>query len=100
MVAQYADFPSEQIADVCRRYRVHELALFGSYQQGTARPDSDVDLLVEFEPGTEIGFISLARMGRELSVILKRQVDLVPKKGLKEAIRLEVLSNTAILYAA
>lgn len=100
MVAQYSDFPKEQIAEVCRRYRVHELALFGSYQRGNARPDSDVDMLVEFEPDTEIGFMTLARMGRELSAILDRQVDLVPKKGLKEPIRLEVLSNTGILYAA
>lgn len=100
MVVQYSDFSREQIADVCRRYRVHELALFGSYQQGTARPDSDVDLLVEFEPDSEVGFISLSRMSRELSAILNRQVDLVPKKGLKEAIRLEVLTNAGVLYAA
>lgn len=100
MAAQYSDFPSEKIAEICRRYRVHELSLFGSFRRGTARPDSDVDFLVEFEPGTKIGFMSLARMSRELSVVLNRQVDLVPKKGLKDTIRLAVLSDAEVLYAA
>ncbi|WP_429886641.1 nucleotidyltransferase family protein [Geoalkalibacter halelectricus] len=92
--------PENAIADLCRRYQVRELAVFGSFVRGNLRPDSDIDLLVEFEPDAEVGFLALARMSRELSEILHRQVDLVPKGGLKPRIKKEILDSRRILYAA
>lgn len=100
MPVQKIEIPAQEITDLCRRYGVRELAVFGSYLRDDFRPDSDIDLLVEFAPDAEIGFLSLARMGRELSGILHRPVDLVPKAGLKPKIRDEVLSDRKVLYAA
>jgi predicted nucleotidyltransferase len=93
-------FPIEEIKMLCQRYRVRELALFGSALRDDFDAGSDVDLLVEFEPEAQVGFMTLARMQRELSAILHRQVDLVPKGGLKPRIRQAVLSSAEVLYAA
>jgi predicted nucleotidyltransferase len=54
------DFPLDRLAEVCRRHQVKELSVFGSAARGELRPDSDVDLLVEFEPGAKVGFLRLA----------------------------------------
>ena len=87
------------IENLCQRYRVRELSVFGSALREDFRTDSDIDLLVEFEPEAQIGFIALSRMQRELSVILNRPVDLVPKGGLKPKIREMVISSAKVLYA-
>lgn len=91
--------PVEPIKALCKRYHARELSIFGSALSG-GREDSDVDLLVEFEPTAEIGFIALSRMQRELSTLLHRKVDLVPKRGLKAAIRESVLSGARLIYEA
>jgi len=88
-----------KIADFCRRNQVKSLALFGSVLRADFRPDSDVDLLVEFEHGAKIGFMALGRMQRELTALLERPVDLVPKDGLKPVIRQDVLASTEVIYA-
>ena len=100
MIHQDLGFPVEEIKMLCQRYRVRELALFGSALRDDFDASSDVDLLVEFEPEAQVGFMTLARMQRELSAILHRQVDLVPKGGLKPRIRQAVLSSAEVLYAA
>jgi hypothetical protein len=94
------DIDAEQIADFCRRWKVAELALFGSVLHDTFRKDSDVDVLVTFAPDAHIGLIGLSRMEQELSDLLQRKVDLVTKGGLKSAIREEILREAEILYAA
>ena len=93
------ELPVEAIREICRRYRVNQLALFGSALGKDFGPTSDVDLLVEFEPDAEVGFLTLARLQRELSAALGRPVDLVPKGGLKPMIREKVLAEAEILYA-
>jgi predicted nucleotidyltransferase len=100
MSGRKIDIPDQEIAELCRRYRVRELSVFGSFLRDDFRQDSDIDLLVEFTPDAEIGFLALARLGRELSGVLHRPVDLVPKAGLKQKIRDEVLSCRKVLYAA
>ena len=75
------------------------LELFGSVLRADFRPDSDVDVLVEFEPGARIGFVALGRMQRELTALFERPVDLVPKDGLKPVIRQDVLASTEVIYA-
>lgn len=94
------DIPLNRLTDICQRYEVSELAMFGSILRRDFRDDSDVDLLVEFKPDAEIGFLTLARMQRELTAIFRRPVDLVPKAGLKPKIRQEVLSTMKVLYAS
>lgn len=94
------DLPLEKIAALCRRYRVRELALFGSALRDDFRPDSDLDLLVLFNPEAEVGFLDLAALQRELTTLLGRTVDLVPKRGLRPMIKDDVLASTRLLYAA
>lgn len=90
--------PMEQLADFCRRNQVQELALFGSAASGTMGPESDIDLLVTFLPEARVGFLTLARMQRELEELLGRKVDLVPKGGLKPVIRDSVLTSAQVVY--
>ena len=92
--------PEERIAEFCRRNHIRSLALFGSALREDFHPGSDVDLLVEFEPEAHVGFLALSRMQRELSSLLGRPVDLVPRDGLKPVLREDVLSNAEVLYAA
>jgi uncharacterized protein len=92
--------PGRQLSNFCRRYHVRRLALFGSVLRADFRPDSDVDVLVAFEAGAHVGFLTLSRMQRELSGLLQRPVDLVPMDGLKAVIRESVLSNAQDVYAA
>lgn len=94
------DIPTEEVASICRRYQVRELAIFGSALGEGRRPESDVDLLVSFQPATRVTFATLAKMQRELEALLGRKVDLVPKDGLKPVIRDHVLATARVLYAA
>jgi len=92
--------PAEPLADFCRRNAVRELSLFGSALTGSLGDESDIDLLVTFQPGARVGFLTLARMKRELEGLFGRKVDLVPKGGLKPVIRDSVLASARVLYAA
>ena len=92
--------PQDKIVDFCRRNQIRRLEFFGSVLREDFGPDSDVDVLVEFEPEAQIGFIALSRIGRELGELLQRPVDLVPRGGLKPAIREAVLSSAEVVYAA
>lgn len=94
------DIPKRELSDFCQRYQVKQLALFGSVLNDNFREDSDVDVLVAFQPNARIGFLTFSRMQRELTALLKRPVDLVPMDGLKPVIRSSVLSNIEEIYAA
>jgi uncharacterized protein len=80
------------LASLCQSYRVRELSVFGSAARGEMRPDSDVDLLVEFLPGAEVDLVDHAGLMLDLSRLLGRSVDLVSKRALKPLIRASVLS--------
>lgn len=88
----------ESIRNVCRQFDVRELGMFGSGAKGEVRPDSDLDLLVEFRPDSRVGLIGFARLERELKQILGREIDLVPKGALRPSIRNEVLSEAVPIY--
>ena len=94
------DIPFDRLRDICQRYQVDELALFGSVLRKDFHNTSDIDVLVEFKPDAQIGFLALLRMQRELAAIFQRPVDLVSKAGLKPKIRQEILSNMMVLYAS
>ena len=91
----------ETLAEFCRRNGIRRLSLFGSRVTGTARPDSDVDLLVEFEPECVPSLFALARMERELSEMLGGlRVDLRTEQDLSRYFRDEVVSSARLLHAA
>jgi uncharacterized protein len=92
--------PHANVEAFCRRHHVRKLALFGSVLRDDFRPDSDIDVLVEFEPGHVPGFIRLAGMELELSEILGgRKVDMNTPMCLSPYFRDEVLAESEILYA-
>ncbi len=94
-------FPKDKLADFCRRHNVTKLSLFGSVLREDFRPDSDVDVLVEFEEGHAPGYFELARMGEELSELLGgRKVDLRTPQDLSRYFRDEVLASAVVQYAA
>jgi predicted nucleotidyltransferase len=88
------------LAELCRRYRVRELSIFGSAARGDMRPNSDIDLLVEFLPEAEVDLVDHAGLMLDLAHLLGRKVDLVSKNGLKPLIRASVLEEARLLYAA
>ncbi len=84
----------------CQRHSVRRLSLFGSQLEGRASPESDIDLLVEFDHGKEPGLLGLADMVRELSGILGgRNVDLRTPNDLSRYFRDEVLRSSQVQYA-
>lgn len=99
-VTPHLAIPSDALYSFCQRNQIRWLALFGSAIKEGFNPDSDIDLLVDFEPDAQISFLDLGRMQRELVDIWGRPVDLVTRRGLKPAIRQTVLASARTLYAA
>ena len=92
--------PADKIAEFCKRNRIRKLSLFGSVLRPDFRPDSDIDLLVEFRAGAAPSLLDLARMERELSAVLGgRKVDMRTPKELSRYFRDEVLSTASVQYA-
>jgi predicted nucleotidyltransferase len=92
--------PQEQIADFCRRHHIRKLSLFGSVLRGDFRPDSDVDVLVEFESGHVPGFIRLGGMTQEPSELLGHEVDIRTPEDLSQYFRQRVLDAAQVVHAA
>lgn len=89
----------QRIAEICDRYGVVELLLFGSRARGDAGPGSDVDLLYTLAPGRHLGF-AINRLEDELTEAFGCPVDLVSKAALHRLLRNEVLAESQVLYAA
>jgi hypothetical protein len=98
MTAQIA-IDRQQIADFCRRHHIRRLALFGSVLRSDFRPDSDVDVLVEFEPGQTPG-LAFFDIEAELSQLLGRRVDLNTPQFLSPRIRARVQAEAEVLVGA
>ncbi|MHB9132648.1 MAG: nucleotidyltransferase family protein [Armatimonadota bacterium] len=90
----------ERIADFCRRNHIRKLSFFGSVLRDDFRPDSDVDVLVEFEPQATPGFFKLVDMEEELSSIIGRKVDLRTPGDLSRLFRDDVVAHAEVQYAA
>lgn len=90
----------EKLEAFCHRYQVRHMSLFGSVLRDDFQAESDVDVLVQFDPDARVSFITLGKMKRELATIFQRPIDLVPQDGLKSVIREEVLSSAREVYAA
>ena len=92
------DLPKEKIADFCRRHHIRKLAVFGSALREDFRPDSDLDVLVEFDPGHTPG-LAFFGMEQELSELLGRKVDLNTPQFLSPYFRDKVLAEAEVQYA-
>jgi uncharacterized protein len=92
---------AKALASVCRRYHVRRLSLFGSTLKGVDRPESDVDLLVEFEPDAKPSLLTMASIELELSSLLSgRRVDLRTAQDLSRYFRDEVVRSAELQYEA
>jgi hypothetical protein len=105
VIRETIDLPMEDIARLCRRYDVRELAIFGSASRDDFGPDSDVDFLVTFE-GNDCGpwMSKLTELEEEISALLQREVDVVHKRGIEQSRnwirRKAILDSARVVYAA
>jgi predicted nucleotidyltransferase len=91
----------QQLRRFCRANHIRKLSLFGSFLRGTQRPDSDVDLLVEFEENHIPSLLAMSRMERELSALLGgHRVDLRTAEDLSRYFRQDVIRQAQVQYAA
>ena len=90
-------FPKTALAELCRRYHIRRLAFFGSMLRDDFGPESDIDVLVEFESGQVPGF-GFARLQRELSALFGRPVDLHTYHSLSRYFRDQVLAQAEVQY--
>lgn len=93
------DIPREKITEFCQKRHIRRISFFGSVISEHFTQDSDVDVLVEFEPGQVVGLLRMAGMELELSEILGRKVDMRTPSDLSRYFREEVLSSAEIQYA-
>ena len=92
--------PEEAIAEFCRAHGIRRLSFFGSVLRDDFGPDSDVDVLVEFEAGRTPGLLGMSAMEIELGQILGRKVDLRTPADLSRYFRDEVVCSSEVRYAA
>jgi uncharacterized protein len=91
----------EALSAVCRRHHIRRLSVFGSVPKGASRPESDVDLLVEFEPEAKPTLLTMAEIELELSPLLRgRKVDLRTPRDLSRYFREEVVRTAQVQYEA
>ena len=99
MIEDKLRIPRNKLAAFCRRNHIRKMSLFGSALREDFGPESDVDILVEFEPGQSVGLIRLAGMEIELSDMLGRKVDLRTPGDLSRYFRQEILDSAEVQYA-
>ena len=90
----------KEMKKLCKKHHIRRLSLFGSALREDFTAESDVDILVEFEPGQVVGFIRLAGIEIELSKMLKRKLDLRTPAELSRYFRQEVIDTAEVQYAA
>lgn len=101
MVSRNIDVSMEKIAEFCRKWSIKRFSLFGSVLREDFGPDSDVDVLVSFEPDSTWDLFDLAGMRDELVALFGREVDLVEEEGLRNPFRRSsILSTRQVVYAA
>ncbi len=90
--------PEKALAEFCQRYHIRKLSLFGSVLRDDFRPDSDLDVLIEFEPGKTVDFFTFIDMQDELSNLFGYPVDLNTPNFLSRYFRDQVVQNAQVLY--
>ena len=94
------EIPEQAIAEFCRRHRMRRLSLFGSILRDDFTPESDIDVLVEFEPGCVPGLLAMAGLEIELSNLLGRKADVRTPAELSRHFRQDVLDEARVYYVA
>ncbi|MCX7361113.1 MAG: nucleotidyltransferase domain-containing protein [Alphaproteobacteria bacterium] len=93
--------PPEQLMALCRRWKILKLSLFGSAARGETRPDSDIDLLIEYEPDADWSLLDTARLRAELVGLFGHPIDLVRERNITNPYRLaSIRHDRRPLYAA
>lgn len=98
MFEQRLSIPYETIADFCQRHHIRKLSLFGSVLRDDFRPDSDIDVLVEFEPDAKISLFDMGGMQMEISELFGREVDFKTDKFISPRYRQKVIDSAMIIY--
>jgi predicted nucleotidyltransferase len=98
MINQHISLPREAIAEFCQRHHIRKLSLFGSVLRDDFRPDSDIDVLVEFEPEYVPGLFRMGGMQIELSELLGREVDFKTAGFLSRYFRQKVIDSAETIY--
>ena len=102
MIPRGMPWPRERIEEFCRKWKVLRLELFGSALRDDFRPDSDVDLLVTFEPDADWGVFDDLAMEEELEAVLGREVDLIRREAIEESPnrfrRKAILESAEVVY--
>ncbi len=98
------EVPMIEIIQFCDRWQISEFALFGSVLRSDFRPDSDIDVMVQFLMEAHPTFLSLEQMEEELKIIFNREIDLITRSGIETSRnylrRQEILSSAQVIYAA
>lgn len=94
------EIPTQDIATFCQQHKIRELALFGSVLRDDFGPQSDIDVLVEFEPDAKVGYQRFFHLQDELSLLFGREVDLFTPNSLKPFAKETAMRNKAVIYAA
>ncbi len=101
MITAHIDIPVDRVRDFCRRWKITEFSLFGSVLRDDFRPDSDVDVLVTFEPNAPWSLWHLVEMRDELKEMYGREVDIIEKAAMRNPFRRqEILRTQQVIYAA
>lgn len=95
-------FPTTEIAKFCQRWKIRELAVFGSALRTDFKPESDIDIIVTFDDNADWSLLDHIRMQQELEALLQRDVDLVTKRAVEKSqnwvYRKEILNTASVIF--
>lgn len=94
-----SEVDEERLANICDKYGIAKLEVFGSQIRGTAGPDSDIDVLYTLRPGRKLGW-EIEQLADELSDLFGRRVDLISLRSLHPLLQPSVLAEARLVYAA
>jgi uncharacterized protein len=97
-VKEHLSYDEQELAELCDRHRITTVSIFGSAVRGELRPDSDIDVIVEFEPGTPLSYFTLGEIQQDLTDLFGRHVDLKMPSTLSRYIKERVLSVAEPIY--
>jgi len=98
MINQHFELPMDKIVAFCEKYPIRKLSLFGSILRDDFRPDSDVDVLVEFLAEASVTYFDLAKMQMELSDLIEREIDLLTPGALSQYFQQKVMNTAQVVY--
>ena len=104
MIVNNINIPGDRLSEICKRFLIHELALFGSALRDDFSESSDIDLLVEFKPNSGITLFNIVDLKDEFEKLFGREVDIVPKNAVKRSRnylrKKAILENYKVIYAS